>query len=45
LAFGPVSAHFNPVVSLADRYFGGLTNRETGLYIVAQIVGASWCDR
>src|SRR5262249_22022868 len=32
-------AHFNPVVSLADRYFGGLTNRETASYVVAQIVG------
>jgi glycerol uptake facilitator-like aquaporin len=41
LAFGSVSgAHFNPVVSLADRYFGGLTNRETGLYITAQVLGA-----
>jgi arsenate reductase len=41
LAFGSVSgAHFNPVVSLADRYFGGLTNRETGLYMAAQILGA-----
>jgi arsenate reductase len=40
LAFGSVSgAHFNPVVSLADRFFGGLTNRETGLYIAAQIIG------
>ena len=40
LAFGSVSgAHFNPVVSLADRFFGGLSNRDTGLYIVAQIVG------
>jgi glycerol uptake facilitator-like aquaporin len=41
LAFGSVSgAHFNPVVSLADRYFGGLNNRETAGYVVAQIVGA-----
>jgi len=40
LAFGSVSgAHFNPVVSLADRVFGGLTNRDTGLYVLAQIVG------
>jgi len=40
LAFGSVSgAHFNPVVSLADRVFGGLTNRETGLYVVAQVLG------
>ena len=28
LAFGPVSGgHFNPVVTLADRYFGGVTDR------------------
>src|SRR6185369_7361447 len=40
LAFGSVSgAHFNPVVSLADRFFGGLSNRDTGFYIVAQIIG------
>jgi arsenate reductase len=41
LAFGPVSGgHFNPVVSLADRAFGGLTNRELAAYIPAQIAGA-----
>src|SRR6187397_557145 len=41
LAFGPVSgAHFNPVVSLADRAFGGLSNRELVAYIPAQIAGA-----
>ena len=40
LAFGSVSgAHFNPVVSLADRVFGGLTNRELAAYSVAQIGG------
>jgi len=40
LAFGTVSgAHFNPVVSLADRALGGLTNRELVAYIPAQIVG------
>ncbi|MGI8661831.1 MAG: aquaporin [Acidimicrobiales bacterium] len=40
LAFGSVSgAHFNPVVSLADRAFGGLTNRELAAYIPAQIMG------
>ena len=39
-AFGAVSgAHFNPVVSLADRALGGLTNRELAAYIPAQIVG------
>ena len=41
LAFGSVSgAHFNPIVSLADRIFGGLTNRELVLYVPAQIAGA-----
>jgi arsenate reductase len=41
LAFGSVSgAHFNPVVSLADRFFGGLTTRELLAYVPAQLVGA-----
>jgi len=41
LAFGSVSgAHFNPVVSLADRAFGGLTTRELVAYVPAQVVGA-----
>jgi glycerol uptake facilitator-like aquaporin len=41
LAFGPVSgAHFNPVVSLADAFFGGLARRELPAYIAAQIGGA-----
>jgi arsenate reductase len=41
LAFGSVSgAHFNPVVSLADRFFGGLSTRELLAYIPAQIIGA-----
>jgi len=40
LAVGPVSgAHLNPVVTLADRYFGGVTNREVLAYVSAQIVG------
>ena len=40
LAFGAVSgAHFNPVVSLADRALGGLTSRELAAYIPAQVVG------
>ena len=40
LAFGSVSgAHFNPVVSLADRMLGGLTSRELSAFIPAQIVG------
>ncbi|MEA3020206.1 MAG: hypothetical protein QOI47_1730 [Actinomycetota bacterium] len=41
LALGPVSgAHFNPVVSLADAFFGGLDRRELPAYIGAQIAGA-----
>ncbi|RPI12124.1 MAG: aquaporin family protein [Actinobacteria bacterium] len=41
LAFGSVSgAHFNPVVSLADRIFGGLSTRELAMYVPAQVVGA-----
>src|SRR2546423_1655938 len=40
LAFGAVSgAHFNPVVSLADRILGGLTSRELAAYLPAQVVG------
>ena len=40
LAFGSVSgAHFNPVVSLADRAFGGVTTRELAAYVPAQIIG------
>jgi glycerol uptake facilitator-like aquaporin len=40
-AFGSVSgAHFNPVVSLVDRFFGGLTSRELAAYVSGQIVGA-----
>lgn len=41
LALGPVSgAHFNPVVTMADRILGGTTTREGGTYIVAQVLGA-----
>lgn len=41
LAVGSVSgAHLNPVVTLADRYFGGLTTREAGAYCGAQVAGA-----
>jgi glycerol uptake facilitator-like aquaporin len=40
LAFGPVSgAHFNPVVTLTDRIFGGVTNRQVAVYLPAQVVG------
>jgi glycerol uptake facilitator-like aquaporin len=41
LMFGAVSgAHFNPVVSIVDRLLGTTTTRDTGLYVVAQVVGA-----
>ena len=41
LAFGAVSgAHFNPVVTLADRVFGGLSNRAVLAYVAAQCIGA-----
>ncbi len=40
LMFGPVSgAHFNPVVSLADASFGGLSWRRAFSYVPAQIGG------
>jgi len=40
LMFGPVSGgHFNPVVSLADVSFGGLSRRDALAYIPAQIAG------
>jgi arsenate reductase len=41
LAFGSISgAHFNPIVSLADRAFGGMTTRELAAYVPAQVFGA-----
>jgi arsenate reductase len=41
LAFGSVSgAHFNPVVTLAERLLGGTTTRDATVYVAAQIVGA-----
>ena len=40
LMFGPVSgAHFNPVVSLVDASFGGLSRRRALTYIPAQVAG------
>jgi arsenate reductase len=40
LMFGPVSGgHFNPVVSLADATFGGLSWRDALAYIPAQVAG------
>lgn len=41
VAFGPVSgAHFNPVVSLADAFLGGLDRRDLPAYVAAQVSGA-----
>jgi glycerol uptake facilitator-like aquaporin len=42
LAFGPVSGgHFNPVVTLADRFFGGVGNRQVAAYLPAQLAGGA----
>jgi glycerol uptake facilitator-like aquaporin len=41
LAFGPISgAHFNPAVTLADAWQGGISWRESSAYIAVQIAGA-----
>lgn len=40
-ALGPVSgAHFNPVVTLADRWFGGIETRDVVGYVPSQVAGA-----
>jgi glycerol uptake facilitator-like aquaporin len=42
LTFSPVSgAHFNPAVTLADAWQGGLRWREVPAYVMAQLVGAT----
>ena len=41
LTFGEISgAHFNPAVSLANAWRGGLLWREVPVYVLAQILGA-----
>jgi glycerol uptake facilitator-like aquaporin len=41
LALGPVSgAHFNPIVTMADRILGGTSSREACVYVVVQTIGA-----
>jgi glycerol uptake facilitator-like aquaporin len=41
LTFGPISgAHFNPAVTLADAWQGGIMWSDASLYIAAQVVGA-----
>jgi glycerol uptake facilitator-like aquaporin len=40
LAFGPVSgAHPNPVITLIDRVFDGISSRDGIVYIGAQVAG------
>jgi len=40
LALGPVSgAHLNPVVTVADWVFGGISARAAGAYVAAQVAG------
>jgi arsenate reductase len=42
LMFGPVSGgHFNPVVSLVDAVFGGLSWRDAAAYLPAQVAGCA----
>lgn len=41
LTFGQISgAHFNPAVTLADAWQGGLAWRDVPAYVIAQIIGA-----
>lgn len=41
LVLGPVSgAHFNPVVTGVDAWFGGLDRRDVAPYVVVQVLGA-----
>jgi len=40
LALQPVSASFNPVVTLVERAWGLVTTREASALVVAQIIGA-----
>jgi arsenate reductase len=42
IAIGPVSgAHLNPVVTLADRVFGGIDSSEAAVYVAAQFAGGA----
>ena len=43
LMFGPVSGgHFNPVVSVVDAVFGGLSWRDAAAYVPAQVAGCAF---
>lgn len=40
LALGSISgAHFNPIISLVDALFGGISWRDTSWYLLAQVAG------
>jgi glycerol uptake facilitator-like aquaporin len=41
LALAPVSAAFNPVVTLAERVFDAITTQAAAVFIAAQVVGCS----
>jgi glycerol uptake facilitator-like aquaporin len=42
LMFGPVSGgHFNPIVSLVDAAFRGVSWRDAGAYLPAQVAGCT----
>jgi glycerol uptake facilitator-like aquaporin len=41
LALGPVSAAFNPVVTLVERVFGAVTTAAAALFLAAQVVGCA----
>lgn len=39
LAFQPVSASFNPLVTVAERVFGMVSTRDAGVLVLAQVAG------
>jgi glycerol uptake facilitator-like aquaporin len=39
LAFQPVSASFNPLVTIAERVLGRVTTRDAGVLVAAQVAG------
>lgn len=39
LALGPVSAAFNPVITLAERSLGAITSTQAVVFVIAQVVG------
>jgi glycerol uptake facilitator-like aquaporin len=41
LALGPVSAAFNPVVTMVERLLGAISSRDAGVYVAAQLTGGA----